>query len=254
MDEQTNSQTPTNAQTNAAQEPKKDVALPLTGNWPGAFGIYKYSRRAVLNNFDTLAVIWVLVIVVSILLGLLFGGHNHKDNGGSGLSGLIGAFAAVGYTRVYITAVRGGKMSLGQAFADPWMLWLKLIVLEILIGLSLLVSFLLLVIPFFFVLPRLSLATYFLIDKDMGIIDAYKASWDSTKGHSGMIWGIIGAAIAMALLMITIIGIPFAIYFLIMYSAAMAVAYNYIAGAQPAPTAVKATEPAPAPPAAPAAV
>jgi hypothetical protein len=77
----------------------------------------------------------------------------------------------------------------------------------------------------------------------MNILDAYKASWDQTKGHSGMIWNIYGAGFAMALLMITIIGIPFAIYFLIMYSAALAVAYNFINGSQP----VAETSPAAAP-------
>jgi hypothetical protein len=251
MDEQTN--TSVNQPNQNTESKKDDVTLPLTGNWPGAFGIYKYSRRAVLNNIETLAVIWVITIIVSIILGAIFSGGK-SSHGGSAFSGLIGAFAAVGYTRVYLTAVRGGKMSLSQAFQDPWILWLKYLVLEILIGVSLVISFLLLIVPFFFVLPRLSLATYYLVDKDMDILDAYKASWNNTKGHSGMIWGVIGAGLAMALLMFTIIGIPFAIYFLIMYSAAFAVTYNYINGAQPAPAAVKATEPAPAPPTAPTAV
>jgi hypothetical protein len=242
MDEQTST---SNNQTSQDTE-KKDVTLPLTGNWPGAFGIYKYSRRAVLNNFDTLAVIWITLIVASAVLDIIF---SSSRSHGNPLSGLLGAFAAIGYTRVYITAARGGKMSVGQAFQDPWILWLKYIVLEILVGLSLVVSLLLLIIPFFFVLPRLSLATYYLVDKDMNILDAYKASWDQTKGHSGMIWNIYGAGFAMALLMITIIGIPFAIYFLIMYSAALAVAYHYINGAEP--SVVPAPSPVPAPAASP---
>jgi len=227
MDEQKNASTQPGENT----EPKKDVTLPLAGKWPGAFGIYKYSRRAVLNNFDTLAVIWITLIIVSIVLDVIF---SSSKSHGNPLSGLLGAFAAIGYTRVYIAAARGGKMSVSQAFQDPWILWLKYIVLEILVGLSLVVSLLLLIIPFFFVLPRLSLATYYLVDRNMGILEAYQASWNHTKGHAGMIWGIYGAGLAMALLMITIIGIPFAIYFLIMYSAALAVAYNYINGAEPA--------------------
>ena len=39
---------------------------------------------------------------------------------------------------------------------------------------------------------------------------------------------------AMALLMITVIGIPFALYFLFMYSAANALLYGFIARAHPA--------------------
>jgi hypothetical protein len=59
-------------------------------------------------------------------------------------------------------------------------------------------------------------------------MDAYKASWAETKGYAINIWGIIAVNILFALLIVTIIGIPFSIYFLIMYSAAFAVFYLYL--------------------------
>jgi hypothetical protein len=119
--------------------------------------------------------------------------------------------------------------------------------LTILITLSLIVSFLLLVIPFFFVLPRLTLAEYFLVDKNMGVIEAYKASWNATKGHSLKVWGIYGAGILMALLCVTVIGIPVAFYLLIMYSAAFAVLYEFL-NRSPATQPATAAAPAPAEP------
>ena len=89
-------------------------------------------------------------------------------------------------------------------------------------------SILLFLIPAFFVIPRLLFAPYLVIDKNMGGVDAVQASWNMSKGHIGKVYGIIGLTLAITLLSITIIGIPFAIYFTVMYSAAFAVLYNFV--------------------------
>jgi hypothetical protein len=62
----------------------------------------------------------------------------------------------------------------------------------------------------------------------MDILDSIRASWDKTNGHVGKVYGIVGVNILMALLVITIIGIPVAIYLLVAYSAAFAYLYRYI--------------------------
>ncbi len=111
--------------------------------------------------------------------------------------------------------------------------------LGIVSGLVLVASFIALIIPFFIVAPRIALSPYFLIDKNMGPIEALKASWAITQGHAGKVWGIIGANIAFALLILTLIGIPVAIYLLFMYSAALAVLYEFL-NKQPKPKAAKA--------------
>ncbi|MGD0284360.1 MAG: hypothetical protein ABSB12_02090 [Candidatus Saccharimonadales bacterium] len=89
-------------------------------------------------------------------------------------------------------------------------------------------SFLLLIIPGLIIVPRVALAPYFLIDKKLSAIDAYKASWHATKGHVGKIYGIVGVMILMVLPVITVIGIIATIYLLIMYSAAFAILYQFI--------------------------
>lgn len=212
--------------------------------WPGAFGAYKYSKAAVMTNIGTLIIIWLLVAIID--------GISQKALGNaSGLvSLLIAGLATAAYVLTFVAGVRGQKLSIGDAFSKALPLWLKMTGLLIIVGLSLALSFLLFVIPFFFVLPRLSLAHYFLADKNMGIMDAYKASWDATKGSAGKVWGIIGATILMALLMITIIGIPFSIYFLIMYSGAYAVFYEFLNKSKPAVAAPAQAAPTAAAPAA----
>ncbi len=205
-------------------------------SWPGAFGAYKYSKVAVMTNIATLIIIWLGVAILNGASDKVFG------SAGGLVTLVVSGLATAAYALTFIAGVRGQKLSIGDALSKAFPLWLKMIGLLIVVSVSLVVSFLLLVIPFFFVLPRLSLAHYFLVDKNLGVMEAYKASWAATKGSSGKVWGIIGATFLMALLMITIIGIPFSIYFLIMYSGAYGVLYEFLnkggkpAAAAPAPT------------------
>ncbi|HYH36447.1 MAG TPA: hypothetical protein VD706_03030 [Candidatus Saccharimonadales bacterium] len=220
------------------------AALPgVPSSWPGAFGAYKHSKPAVKLNLVTLVVLWLVTILAGGLAESVF------QNGGSSLINLIvGALTSAALALTFIAGVRGQRLAIGEAFSKAFPFWLRAIGLDILVGLSLLASLLLLVIPFFFVFPRLILATYFLVDKNLGVIDAYKASWNATKGNTGKIWGIIGVHFLIVLLMITIIGIPFAIYFFIMYSGVFGVLYEFLNKAQPASAPVPAKSAAPAAP------
>jgi len=221
--------------TDMADEPKamkaEGAVSGAPSSWPGAFGAYKYSKAAVMTNIWTLVIIWIIVAVINGASGRLAGGT------GGVIAFLLSGLVAATYVQVYLAGVRGQKLSLGDAISKALPYWLKMLGLLIVVTVSLFISILLLVIPFFFVLPRVSLAHYFLVDKNMGVMEAYKASWAATKGSSGKVWGIIGASFLMALLMLTIIGIPFSIYFLIMYSGVYAVLYESLNKGGKAPAA-----------------
>lgn len=197
-------------------------AVPTT--WPGAFGAYKHSKQAVMLNVQSL----LLLFLVYLILGGSINGIFNDTSSANLVSFVFGGLLMSALIIVYLAGVRKQKVEVGKALSDAVHFWLKMLGLEIVVGFCLFVSLLLFIIPFFIVMPRLILANYFLIDKDMGIMDAVKASWGTTKGHSGKVWGVIGATFAMALLMITIVGIPFSIYFLFMYSAAFAVLYAHL--------------------------
>lgn len=196
-------------------------SIPTT--WPGAFGVYKYSKKAVLLNLGTLVALVLINLLIVIVLAAFLGVI------GRVLGNLVGAALDVAIIATLLASVRGQQISYNETLKklEP-MLVVRYIVSAFLQGILLVVSLALLVVPFFFVLPRLMLAPYFLVDKDLDPLEAIKLSWDKTKGHAGMLWGVIGAAFAMALLAVTIIGIPFAIYFLVMYAASTALAYEYI--------------------------
>lgn len=193
--------------------------------WPGAFGLYKYAKRAVKTNRETL--LWLVLLSLVFEAGSSIFGQNFTAFKSLNL---IGIFINMMAVYVWLAGVRGKQLSLDDAFAKSFKLSLyaKTLLTLILVALALGVSFLLLIVPFFFVLPRVSLAIYFLLDKNMGVTESIQASWDATAGHAGKFWGIVGASIAMALLVVTVIGIPFALYFLFMYSAATAIYYEFV--------------------------
>ena len=216
----------------APSPPSTDNLSPVPTSWPGAFGVFKYSKKAVMLNIGGLAAIVLISLAIGIILSAI-----HQDwtqiitNLFSIYLGIVGVFFVLAGTI-------GQKQPIGEAFrkgVEP-MLFLKMLGLGIIIYASLIASALALVIPFFFVLPRLVLAPYYLIDKKMGIGEALSASWTASNGNSGKVWGIIGLMILMGLLCITVVGIPFAIYLLVMYSASFAVLYRYIDN-QPKPAA-----------------
>jgi hypothetical protein len=190
--------------------------------WPGPFGIYKYSKQIVKHNVTPLVIIYLVMAVIDILTQLEF------KQVGRLLSYIIDALGTASFTLLFLAGLRGESLSIGETLKRSAPFWLKAVGLQILVAVSYLLSAVLLIVPFLFVFPRLSLAFYFLVDQDMGVIEAYKASWAATKGYALKAWSIFGATFLMGILVLTIIGIPFAIYFVIMYSAAFAVLYKFI--------------------------
>jgi hypothetical protein len=146
---------------------------------------------------------------------------------GNIVSIFLGVFIDICLIKLYLAGLNGKIMAFNQVVEQCIKFYVNALELYALIILTCL-SFLLLIIPGLIIVPRVALAPYFLIDKKLSAIDAYKASWHATKGHVGKIYGIVGVMILMVLPVITVIGIIATIYLLIMYSAAFAILYQFI--------------------------
>lgn len=194
-----------------------ELHVNVPDSWPGAFGLMKYSKAVVKINFWTLVAFWLLAAVIGGIL-------DHGGFVGRLVSVLVGAFSSAGYAIAFLAGVRGQHVDFPDGAKKALPLTLKLLVLEILVAFTSIISFLLLVIPFFFVAPRLALSTYFLVDKDMGILEAYKASWHATKGSVGKVWSIWLVTLLFAILILVLVGI----YLVIVYSAATVVLYEFL--------------------------
>lgn len=189
------------------------------------FGIYKFSKLAVKVNLNTVIILTVFTIVLAGASQAFLLKKNYL-----GIATLL-LISPIVNGALYITWIKGTrseKVTTVDAVALAYTKWIRLLLLNILVNLTYIVSFLLLIVPFVFVYPRLSLANYFLIDRDMKVMDAYRSSWRATKGHIIEPWSIYAVSVLIVLSAFTIIGIPFVIYFFIMYSAAFAVFYEML--------------------------
>jgi len=204
--------------------PHPKPVVPLD-SWPGAFGVYEPSRDAVRRNLSTVILLFVLSLVIGIVIGLIFGRVFWLNEI---VSGLVGAVMGAAQIYTYIGCVRGRTVELPDAINEALPLFFKFWVLTLLILFSVIGGFILFIIPGLLIVPRLALSPYFLIDKQMGILEAYQASWNATKGHAGKVWGLFGVVFLMTLPSLTILLIPLTMYWAIMYSTAPALLYQYL--------------------------
>jgi hypothetical protein len=201
--------------------------------WPGAFGIYKRSKEAMMVNIGSflglLGAYIVASIVVSIIMSAL--GMDSDSFGRNIVDLFLGSAFTVIFVNVVMAGIRNQKMDFNTALKSCFsILTLKMVGLTILTAFMLIGSLLLLIVPFFFVFPRIALSYYFLVDKNMGIFDSISASWNATKGSSGKVWGITGVSILFALAILVLVGI----YLSIMYAAAYGLLYVYLTSGQKA--------------------
>ncbi len=212
-----------------AQDSVPTTATPAN-EWPGAFGLFKPSLRTVAFN------IWpflLTAVLASIVQGLPDFGALFTDS-----KPLYAVLAVIGYgtsivlslatTLVILNAMRSKKISFSEAVTGSLPFALRaigVILLSILIAVA---SLALLVIPFFFIFPRISLAMYYVLDQNTGVVEAIKASWKQTSGQLGKLYGIIGVNILMILPVFTLVGIPLSIFLLVAYSAASVLLYRYL--------------------------
>lgn len=145
---------------------------------------------------------------------------------------VISVVTAPALIKIQLLGAQGKTISPDEAFSFGLSRLLRFAGLAIVLALVFVISMLLLIIPFFFMLRRYILAPYYLIDQDMGIKEAMRASAADSKKYSSTIWGLIGVEMLLALTSIlTFIGI-FASIARVAYANAPAVRYEQIKAAR----------------------
>jgi hypothetical protein len=212
-----------------ATEPIETPSAPTDmTTWPGAFGAYKISSAAVMRSMATNIWIWVISFGGTALFSYVFKSSIALVVLDQILAAVLAAFITGARIQTTVQGVRGKRIELADALRTGSIFTLRLFVLNVLVGLSVAVGLLLLIIPGLIILPRLSFATFYMVDKKMGIIQSYKASWHATKGHAMEIWGIYGVMLLIFLPVITIVGILLTIYWYFMYGAVSAAFYQHL--------------------------
>lgn len=190
---------------------------PTVVQFPGAFTLFKPSITSLWRNIFTIVEGLSIVIVVcglAILAGVLGAGSNaalHVPMRALavlfGLSGIVlVVIAGAGFTVLQLKSVQGRTVTLREAYEDGKKFALRMLGVHLVMVVVFMVSLLLFVVPFFFMLRRYYLAPYFLADRDLGVFDAMKASSVESRRYGSAVWGLIGVKA-----LISIVGfVPFA--------------------------------------------
>jgi hypothetical protein len=200
-------------------------------DWPGAFGIYQISKAAVMKNFMTflkLDIIFGIFYLFDFSLTGKAAGNERAHIIGSIVLDLIAVLMYAVIVFAAIKSVNNEEIKVAQAFSAVINKSMNVVTVTIFIAVISLVSIFLLIIPAFFIIPRIYLSVYFVVDQNLNPIDAIKASWKATEGHLGKIYGVIGVNLLILLPIITLIGVLATVYFGFMYYAANAILYVYL--------------------------
>lgn len=184
----------------------------------GAFDLLSPSAEAFKRNwkaFLLLSLPGILLGVPSTLNGSSQTSYTSTDqlpinvNLALGIAGLVfvGAIIAIivgslimaALTGLEVEAAKGKQPSGSELWEYAKKYWLRLLGLQILVGLTIFVGFLLLIVPGLIFLRRYYLSSYYLIDQDLSISEAMKRSADQSKPFSGYVWSIIGVAFLFSL-------------------------------------------------------
>ncbi len=175
---------------------------------PDAFALFEPSANLILKNFNEF--VWLLgapfiLTILSVLQRLTYHpakGHLFESSAPqltlSLLTLIVGLLVSPGIIVLEIALIKGKTMHAGEAFRTGLHYFWRLLGLAILLAFALSFAFLLLVVPFFLLLPRVIMSPYFLIDQDMSIADALSASFNAYKKYHG-VWGIIGVSVLVYL-------------------------------------------------------
>lgn len=115
---------------------------------------------------------------------------------------VLGMVVQIGVVKMLLKFVDGQKGMISDLFSyfDLMMIF-KMFVGTMMYGLLVMIGFILLVIPGIIFLVRFSYYMYFIVDKNMGPVDALTKSWEITKGNTLLLIGFV-----LALFLINVVG------------------------------------------------
>ncbi len=149
----------------------------------------------------------LLTLLTGLVSSILSSAQTSAARGGAGASaGLIGLLGAVinalilmGVINISIKIIDGKKAEFGYLFS-PYRLFFQYVVASLLYGLMVSVGLILFIIPGIYLAIRFQLFAYFIIDRNAGIIDSLRMSWDATRRFTGTLFLLDLAAFGIIIL------------------------------------------------------
>ena len=183
---------------------------------PGAFSLFNPSMKAISINIITLIEL-VLIPVLVVTLGELV-----KHAGGRAITSVGEIMSLLLAPAAYITQLRSAQtktIDFTEAIKESLHYFWRMVGLGIVLVIIIGSGFILLIVPGLFLLRRYILSPFYLIDQDMKVFDAMRASAADSKTFSMAIWGLIGVQALLALVsaILSILLGPLSIIGLLLY-------------------------------------
>ena len=215
---------------------------------PSAFQLFTPSKDIVLKNIGVFAILYLLPFIylldrwLTVQSSTTKNLHYASDFNGFPLYGNIASIsllAIVGLTLSIIVQImtnqaeldgaQGKHITMDNLWKTIKRLGWRMLGLYIVMAVVIIVGFLLLIVPGFFMIRRYLLAPYVMLDKKCGIKEALDQSARLSLINTGSVWGIMGVMFLIGLLgVIPLLGglLSFAVGML--YSVAPALRYEQL--------------------------
>lgn len=108
-----------------------------------------------------------------------------------------------------VKAASGKTVSVAECYRRGLRFWLRIVAFEILFGIMILIGLILVIVPGLIVLRRYYYTPFYIINKDMSIGAAMRASASDTLPVSGWVWGTFGVTFAFAILALLLTSIRY---------------------------------------------
>jgi hypothetical protein len=146
---------------------------------------------------------------------------------------VVGAFFQVGFVRIWIKAARGERPEFDELFSGGSR-FLPMLGATLLLGLAVCLGSMLCLVPGIIAGLGLMFMPYYVVDQQMGPLEAMAASWTATTGQKGslFVFSLITILLAVAGLMACCLGLFVAMPVI---AIATATVYLRISGRAPAP-------------------
>lgn len=175
------------------------------GDWPGYGDLLERTVSALKLNKEFLYV-YVGVITALSLLTYIADGTSRGVYSGASFTGL--GLLEVAAQLILMPASVFYALHTSRGNQAPWQEFinkglgklLPLIGLAILAGLAIVVGLVLFIIPGIYLILKLAVSSFALVDKNLGVVESMKASFAITKGNVGKVAGYIGVSILISII------------------------------------------------------
>ncbi len=171
--------------------------------------IFRPSWRLCKSQIWILAGLLIGYVLISVTLSVFMTPLN-KSLAGTIVSNLISWVISIifslGYAKNMLQTIDGEEPQF-SAYLQPIGKIINMMIATVLVGLAVVIGFVLLIIPGFYLTMRLQFYSLYILEEDAGPIEAIKKSWQLTQGKMGFLVLLLLTQLLLAVIGLCLFGV-----------------------------------------------